>query len=42
MLTLVTNGMNLLGIDSDWQMGITGLIIIIGVLIDRSYAKKKD
>jgi ribose transport system permease protein len=42
MLTLVTNGMNLLGIDSDWQMGITGLIILIGVLLDRSYAKKKN
>lgn len=41
MLTLVTNGMNLLGIDSNWQMGITGLIILVGVLIDRSYAKKK-
>ncbi len=42
LLTLVTNGMNLLGIDSDWQMGFTGLIIIIGVLVDRSYAKKKN
>jgi ribose transport system permease protein len=42
VLTLVTNGMNLLGIDSDWQMGFTGVIIIIGVLIDRSYIKKKN
>jgi len=33
--------MNLLGIDSNWQMGITGIIILIGVLIDRSYARKK-
>ena len=41
LLTLVTNGMNLLGIDSNWQMGITGIIILIGVLIDRSYARKK-
>jgi len=41
VLTLVTNGMNLLGIDSDWQMGFTGVIIIIGVLLDRSYIKKK-
>lgn len=42
LLTLVNNGMNLLGISSDWQMGITGVIIIIGVLLDRSYVKKKD
>jgi ribose transport system permease protein len=41
MLTLVTNGMNLLGINANWQMGVTGLIIIIGVLIDRGYAKRK-
>jgi len=42
LLTLVSNGMNLLGVNSDWQMGITGIIIIIGVLLDRSYAKKRD
>jgi ribose transport system permease protein len=41
MLTLVTNGMNLLGIDSDWQMAITGAIIIISVLLDQSYVMKK-
>jgi ribose transport system permease protein len=41
LLSLVTNGMNLLRINSDWQMGLTGLIIIVGVLIDRSYSIKK-
>jgi ribose transport system permease protein len=42
LLTLVNNGMNLLGVQSDWQMGITGLIIIIGVLLDRSYTKRQE
>lgn len=41
MLTLITNGMTLLGIDSDWQVGATGVIIILAVLIDRNTAKKK-
>jgi ribose transport system permease protein len=42
LLSFVTNGMNLLGIDSDWQMGLTGLIILLGVLIDRGYSIKKS
>lgn len=42
LLSIVTNGMNLLGIDSDWQMGLTGVIIILGVLIDRGYSMKKN
>lgn len=42
ILTFVTNGMNLLGINSDWQMGVTGAIIILAVLLDRSTAKKTD
>lgn len=41
MLTLITNGMTLLGIDSNWQVGATGVIIILAVLIDRNTAKKK-
>jgi ribose transport system permease protein len=41
MLTFITNGMNLLGINSNWQMGVTGAIILIAVLIDRNTAKKK-
>lgn len=42
LLSLVTNGMNLLGIDSDWQMGLTGIIILLGVIIDRGYSIKKS
>ena len=41
ILTFITTGMNLLGINSDWQMGILGLIIILAVMIDRNTAKKK-
>ncbi len=41
ILTLVTNGMNLLGIHSDWQMGMTGAVIILAVLMDRNTARKK-
>jgi len=41
ILTLITNGMTLLGIDSNWQVGMTGAIIILSVLIDRNTAKKR-
>ena len=41
ILTLITNGMTLLGIDSNWQVGATGVIILLAVLIDRNTAKKK-
>ncbi len=41
ILTFVTNGMTMLGIDSNWQMGATGAIIILAVLIDRNTARKK-
>ncbi|NLL53547.1 MAG: ABC transporter permease [Clostridiales bacterium] len=41
ILTLITNGMTLLSIDSNWQVGATGVIIILAVLIDRNTAKKK-
>lgn len=41
ILTLITNGMTLLSIDSNWQVGATGAIIILAVLIDRNTAKKK-
>jgi ribose transport system permease protein len=41
ILTLITNGMTLLGIDSNWQVGMTGVIIILSVLIDRNTAKKR-
>ena len=36
ILTLITNGMTLLSIDSNWQVGATGVIIILAVLIDRN------
>ena len=41
ILTFVTNGMNLLGVNSNWQMGVTGVIILLAVLIDRTTAKKR-
>ena len=41
ILTLITNGMTLLSIDSNWQVGATGVIIILAVLIDRNTAKQK-
>lgn len=41
ILTLITNGMTLLGIDSNWQVGATGVIILLAVLIDRNTVKKK-
>ena len=41
ILTFMTNGMNLLGVNSNWQMGVTGVIILLAVLIDRTTAKKK-
>lgn len=41
MLTLITNGMTLLGIHTDWQVGVTGVIILLSVLLDRNTAKKK-
>ena len=41
ILTFITTGMNLLGINSDWQMAVLGAIIILAVMIDRNTAKKK-
>jgi ribose transport system permease protein len=41
ILTFITTGMTLLGIQSDWQKGVMGVIIFLGVMIDRSTAKKK-
>ena len=41
ILTLITNVMTLVGIDSNWQVGATGVIIILAVLMDRNTAKKK-
>ena len=34
ILTLVLNGMNLLGINSNWQPLVTGVIILFAALID--------
>lgn len=34
LLTLVLNGMNLLGINSNWQPLVTGVIILLAALID--------
>jgi len=34
ILTLVLNGMNLLGINSNWQPLVTGVIILLAALID--------
>lgn len=39
LLTLIKNGMNQLGIATEYQKLVTGLVIIIAVLIDRKSAK---
>ena len=35
MITVIQNGVNLIGINSFWQGAVTGLVILIAVLIDR-------
>jgi ribose transport system permease protein len=35
MITVIQNGVNLIGINSFWQGSVTGLVILIAVLIDR-------
>lgn len=35
MITVIQNGVNLIGIDSFWQGSVTGLVILAAVLIDR-------
>lgn len=35
MITVIQNGVNLIGINSFWQGSVTGLAILIAVLIDR-------
>jgi ribose transport system permease protein len=45
ILTLVLNGMNLLGINSNWQPLVTGVIILLAALIDsvtRRHAELHD
>ena len=39
LLTLIKNGMNQLGIPTEYQKLVTGAVIIIAVLIDRKSAK---
>ncbi|MDD4080095.1 MAG: ABC transporter permease [Eubacteriales bacterium] len=41
ILTLVSNGMTLLGVDSNWQVGISGVVIILSVLVDRNASVRK-
>jgi ribose transport system permease protein len=36
MITVIQNGVNLIGINSFWQGTVTGLVILIAVLIDRA------
>ncbi|QQO09442.1 ABC transporter permease [Breznakiella homolactica] len=38
LIAVLSNGMNLMGIDSSWQLVVKGIVIIIAVLID--YFKK--
>ncbi|MDR2095109.1 MAG: ABC transporter permease [Treponema sp.] len=38
LIAILSNGMNLIGIDSSWQLVVKGIVIIIAVLID--YFKK--
>jgi len=41
ILTLIINGMNQLGIPTQWQNLVTGAVIIIAVLLDRQNIKAK-
>jgi ribose transport system permease protein len=41
-LTLVLNGMNLLGINSNWQPLVTGVIILLAALIDSLTRKQAE
>jgi ribose/xylose/arabinose/galactoside ABC-type transport system permease subunit len=40
LLGILTNGMNLLGVNPYWQQVSKGFIIIVAVLIDRQRQKK--
>lgn len=42
ILTLVLNGMNLLGINSNWQPLVTGVIILLAALIDSVTRKSAE
>jgi ribose transport system permease protein len=42
ILTLVLNGMNLLGINSNWQPLVTGVIILLAALIDSVTRKQAE
>ena len=35
MITVIQNGVNLIGINSFWQGSVTGIVILIAVLVDR-------
>ena len=35
MITVIQNGVNLIGIDSFCQGSVTGLVILVAVLVDR-------
>lgn len=35
MITVIQNGVNLIGINSFWQGSVTGLVILVAVLVDR-------
>ena len=35
MISVIQNGVNLIGINSFWQGSVTGLVILVEILIDR-------
>ena len=39
LLTLIQNGMNQLGITTEYQSLVTGMVIIVAVLLDRKSVK---
>ena len=39
LIAVLSNGMNLVGIDSSWQLVVKGIVILLAVFID--YLKKK-
>jgi ribose transport system permease protein len=41
MITVIQNGVNLIGINSFWQGSVTGLVILVAVLVDRVTKAKR-
>ena len=42
LITVITNGLNGMGVDSSWQKVVKGAIIVIAVLIDIKTKERKN